>query len=220
MTPFTINIKEILNITPFVMHVVCTAPKDFVCVPGQFITVLFNSDGKELRRPYSIASRNPQEIEFCIKDVDGIASRFFRTAKPGDSLECIGPLGHFHMPEGDIACIATGVGVAPFRLMIPTALKEGRTAYLLAGYRHETDILYDEEFKAYPSTQFRYTVVLSKPNTSSFKKGYVQDMLSVIPSDFKGSYLICGIYQMVKDVKQALLNAGVSKERIYTERFT
>jgi ferredoxin-NADP reductase len=220
MTQFSASIKDILSLTPDVMHIILSPPEEFMYVPGQFVSIVFNHAGVELRRPYSIASRDQNTIELCVKDVNGPCSQFLRTVSVGDALTLLGPFGRFLLPaEGDVVFISTGVGIAPFRSMIAAALADNRHVTLIAGYRTEKDILYHEEFLSYHKN-FKYLVCLSGPESSDFKKGYVQDLLGEVPPSFQGHFLICGVHPMVQAVRDALLTAGFEKKNIHMERFT
>lgn len=210
------NITSIEKITPSVYHVVLANP-GVSFLPGQFISILLEHEGREIRRPYSIASKDQKTIDLCIKDVGGPASLFFRNAKVGDSIRFVGPIGKFIMPTGDIIFISTGVGIAPFRSMIAHA-KERQTM-LIAGYRKKEDILYDQEFRSYHNN-FKYNVCLSQSEEELFPRGYVQDLLDKIPSDFNGHFMICGVLPMIQNVTKKLIEKGFKKEQIITERFT
>lgn len=220
MKEFSSKILDIKKLAEDVFHISLEAPPNFSFIPGQFISLLITVDGKELRRPYSIASINQEKIELCVKNVGGPASQIFSHAKKGDSLRFIGPMGRFTLPEAqDLVFISTGVGIAPFRAMIAQAISEGRNITLIAGYRYKNSILYHEEFLKYHNN-FKYYVCLSKPEDNVFPKGHVQDLLKEIPSNFKGKILICGVYEMIQDVINKLLEKGFRKEQIITERFT
>lgn len=219
MKQFIARVLEIKQLTPEVKHITLSAPDGFTFLPGQFVSIIFTHEGKELRRPYSIASKTQGTIELCMKDVGGPCSLYLRTISVGDEITLLGPLGRFLLPPGDLVFISTGVGVAPFRPMIHHALSEGRNVTLIAGYRTEQDVLYHDEFSAYHKN-FKYLVCISRPKEDVFAQGYVQDMLGEIPDSFTGQFLICGILPMIQDVSAALIARGVDTKRIHTERFT
>ena len=101
--------------------------------PGQFIMIKCVEDMYEnplLRRPFSIFNihRNarggrPNGMDLLVKDV-GVGTHKLALSKPGQLLNCLGPLGHGfqvnHELRADtsIAClVAGGVGIAPMLLL-------------------------------------------------------------------------------------------------------
>lgn len=91
------------------------------CQPGQFINIrVNNSYDPLLRRPFSIydASENTLKIMVLIR---GRSTELLAQKKPGDKLNCIGPLGNpFQLPSQSKPplIIAGGIGIAPFLYFI------------------------------------------------------------------------------------------------------
>src|SRR5688572_26245938 len=88
---------------------------------GQFITLILNRNGKELRRSYSISTAPgfDHHISFTIKEVtNGEVSRYLlRHLRPGSLLTAMEPSGRFvyepSLTARDIYLIAAGSGVTP-----------------------------------------------------------------------------------------------------------
>ncbi|MCE9625200.1 MAG: FAD-dependent oxidoreductase, partial [Deltaproteobacteria bacterium] len=135
------KIKEIYNahlvqideMTPTVRNFHFEFPEKprFDYRPGQFVMVEVPREGKNVRKPYSIASPPdwPGKIELCIKKVEGgYVSSYFFDLKPGYIMPMEGPLGVFKLkdplPE-HLIFVATGTGIAPLRAMIHPLLKNG-----------------------------------------------------------------------------------------------
>ena len=63
--------SKVLENTPLsegVKHLVFTVPENFSFIPGQYVSLIVDKDGKKFRRPYSIASKpRDNTIEICVK---------------------------------------------------------------------------------------------------------------------------------------------------------
>ncbi|WP_323676608.1 FAD-binding oxidoreductase [Halorubellus sp. PRR65] len=130
-------------------------PLDFA--PGQYATVTF--DGHP--RPYSIASSpTADELEFCIRRVPGgtLTSDVFQSLEVGDEVTVRGPNGELVLgdpSERDVAFLATGTGVAPFKSMLDYVYETDRhvvdgherDVWLFLGAAYEDDLAYREAFR-------------------------------------------------------------------------
>lgn len=108
---------------------------------GQFLTLVFNVNGKELRRSYSLCSSPDvdEPLSIAIKRVEnGEISRILhhKTAV-GDVLTAVEPNGRFsYVPEPrlkrTVFLFAAGVGITPLYAIVKTALiREQHTKIIL-----------------------------------------------------------------------------------------
>lgn len=207
--------------------------ENFSFTPGQFISVVDREDGKDVTRAYSIASpRGGNRFALCLNRVeDGIVSPWLFRLKPGDELDIQEPLGYFTLrhPGHRAIFIATGTGIAPFRSMLLDHLP--RTAphiTLLFGVRYEQGLLYREELEqlAEQYESFRFLPTITRPTESwSGRTGRVQahldealalrtpDELAII------DVYICGLKEMVDDVRKELKQRGFDRKQIIYEKY-
>jgi ring-1,2-phenylacetyl-CoA epoxidase subunit PaaE len=89
-------------------------------LPGQYLTLLFQSNGREQRRAYSFSSCPGVDVLPAItvkRVVNGaFSNHLLLHARPGDLLDAIGPNGLFILPENEINTlffIAAGSGITP-----------------------------------------------------------------------------------------------------------
>jgi ferredoxin-NADP reductase len=198
-------------------------PLDFA--PGQFCFLYFEREGKMKAKAYSVASLTNDVLEFCIKRVEGgYMSNKLRTLQKGDVVKIGGPYGFFVVEpvERDVIFMATGTGICPMRPMIRKILDEHpkTTITLIFGVRTQEDILYRKEWEvlAQDHTNFNFVPVLSREDWNG-EQGHVQD---VVEKYWKGDvvdFYVCGLFPMVDEVKALLLEKGVPKERIHSERY-
>jgi NAD(P)H-flavin reductase len=196
---------------------------------GQFVSFKENLDGKEIIRPYSIASLpDGNRFELCLNLVeDGHFSPYLFKMNPGDSLEMGAPLGFFVVrnPAKDALFIATGTGIAPFRAMTPDYLShpESKDLTLLFGVRHEGSIYYRDEFEklATQRSRFRFWPTLSRPDGSwQGRTGHVQTHLLEAIGDRRDlDIYICGMKAMVDDVRGILKQMGFDRKQIIFEKY-
>jgi ferredoxin-NADP reductase len=203
----------------------------FDFIPGQFVMITVEKEGKPVKKPYSIASppHFKDRIELCIKRVEGgFVSNWFFQLKIGDRVEFTGPKGvfkiHEPLPE-HLMFVATGTGIAPLRAQFHHLLEKGHRGKITLVFcnRYETEILFEQELKdlaaKYPN--FNYVPVISRPKAWTGEKGYVQDVIRRRFSDPKGIQVyICGLVPMVNDLKACLMEIGYPKEAIHFEKWT
>ncbi len=224
---FGSKVLEVKQLTPTVKQLRFSTPEDFTHLPGQFVSLLLDVDGKEVRKPYSIASA-PQKgwIELCVKLVEGgVGSTYLHGLSVGDEVKFIGPMGMFRIKDKDAAItfICTGAGIAPFRAMIPWLLEQGHTdVRLFMGFRYEEEILYASEFKQLAKKYEGFTLhyCVSRPHGIYHgETGRVQGLVEKHSETYDGDFYLCGLFDMIKETGAFLSSHGVDKSRIRFERY-
>lgn len=198
-------------------------PKEIAFLPGQ--TVMFRvSPG--VNRSMSIASPPSEKNSILVAhDVSpmGPYSQWTVKAKVGDTMQFVGPLGIF-IPDKESKrkkiFIATGSGIAPFHGMLFDGFSTPVALYW--GLRHEEDIFWKDEFedleKQYPG--FNFHLVLSKPHQGwQGKVGHVTAYVFREKELTNSDFYLCGSREMIKEMEERLLSAGVPKQQIKKELF-
>jgi ferredoxin-NADP reductase len=204
-----------------------------VFTPGQFVSIVEKKGAKEITRAYSIASpRDGNRFALCLNRVpDGLVSPQLFSLKPGDEIEFNEPLGYFTLrhPGHRAVFVATGTGVAPFRSMLLDHLPRTHPhVTLLFGVRYAEGLLYREEFEKlaqeYPSFKFMPTV--SRPDSSwTGRTGRVQSHLDEAlalrtPDEIETiEVYVCGLQEMVDDVRAQLKSKGLGRKQIIYEKY-
>ncbi len=112
-------------------------------VPGQFIHV--KADNLFLRRPFSIAGHKENLFTILFKVV-GEGTKILSSAKEGDNLSVIGPLGKgFQVSkEWKSAFLAGGgTGIAPLVFLSDTLLNKGVSVTFFYGAKKKDEIAFD-----------------------------------------------------------------------------
>jgi CDP-4-dehydro-6-deoxyglucose reductase len=145
---------------------------------------------------------------------------------PGDAIQMRPPLGTFVLrnPPRDSVFVATGTGIAPFRGLLQQHLGAGSPPFtLLFGVRYESHLYYRDEFEALARRfpHFRFLPVLSRPESSwTGCTGHVQAHLNdAIAGRTELDFYLCGLKQMVDDVRSILKGKGFDRKQIRYEKY-
>jgi NAD(P)H-flavin reductase len=227
MNIFSVKLVEKTSLNQDVFELKFNKPEDFKYEAGQFVQFLIPDGDKKSPRSYSISSL-PKEnyIEFCVKIIpNGLASTYFKNMKIGDELELKGPLGRFVSNESknNTCLVATGVGLAPIYGVIMNELKIKKNPsriHLHFGVRSEKDIFWLERLERLDRDfdNFSYTLTLSRPtDTWDSHKGRVTEYAKDEKVD--QDFFLCGSAEMVKEVRQILIDKKADPKRIHFEIF-
>jgi CDP-4-dehydro-6-deoxyglucose reductase len=198
-------------------------------VPGQFLSLTRRFGEDEITRAYSIASPpGGGRFALCANLVpDGHFSPFLFGLEPGGEIDFKGPYGAFTLrrPVADSIFVATGTGIAPFRSMLLSELSKhpDRNFTLIFGVRHEHGLLYHEEWVAmareFPN--FRYVPSLSRPtHTWTGATGRVHPLaLEALGERRDMDIYICGLREMVDELRAKLKEVGVDRKRLIYEKY-
>ena len=207
---------------------------------GQFITILFEHDGKVLRRSYSVA--NPphgNKIEFTASFVEGgPGSAYLFSRNPGDAITVTGPFGRLILKPEDnqyqrFIFIGTSTGITPYRSMLPniaTQLKQHPhfQVEIIQGVQKFENILFSNDFDTFCQQhhEARFSVALSRQTEGLAKTefdihhGHVQDVLmKKNPNPSTDLIYLCGNPKMIDDTFELLKTHGFSIQQIIREKY-
>jgi ferredoxin-NADP reductase len=198
-------------------------------VPGQFLSLTAEILGEEITRAYSIASPpNGSTFAFCANLVaDGRFSPWLFSLPLGGEIDFRGPYGAFILrrPVSDSIFVATGTGIAPFRSIIHSKLRENPDSRftLIFGVRYEHGLLYHEEWlrSARELPNFEYRPTLTRPPEGwPGLTGRVQHhVIEGIKARRDVDVYICGLREMVDDLRSKLKEIGLDRKRIIYEKY-
>ncbi|MEK7545152.1 MAG: FAD-dependent oxidoreductase [Patescibacteria group bacterium] len=207
-------------------------PEEIEFKAGQFINIRVDDGNKKiLFRSYSILSKTSEKkvIRSCIKIVrEGRCTEWLEKIPLGTPVTFMGPIGMFvckKESEKNMLFIATGTGITPLLCMIEDELKNGqkKSIHLLWGFRNESHIFYQERLEklAEQYKNFTYEITLSQPSESwKGARGRVTEQLEKKDLDKeKTDVYICGLGDMVLDVKNLCMKKEIPAESIHFERY-
>lgn len=216
----------------------------FAFKPGQFLTLRASIDGQSVRRSYSICSSQQQfakgnEIEVGVKPVaGGVFSNWAVKLQPGDALDVMLPEGRFTprpaaagLASPHRVAFAAGSGITPVLSIIASTLHaepDSNFTLVYANQRVNT-IMFNEALQdlkdTYPARLTLIHVLSRQAQDVPLLGGRldaakVAELLNtLLPVQHIDEAFVCGPEGMIDATEQALLAAGLPKERIHTERF-
>jgi len=224
MKTFNAKIIEKKQLTNDVIELSLEKPADFNFKAGQFVSIKIKNKDVVKMRSYSILSTISEDrLRFVIKIIkNGFASDVFENCKVGDEFEVRGPGGKFIFEddENEYWFISTGTGIGPMYSMIMEFVRKipNKKFKLIAGFRKKENLLYHNEFMKLENENenFEYLPTLTRDGWDG-AKGKVYEHLE---GDLSGkTFYICGLKEMVKDVKEKLILLKVKEENIKFEKY-
>jgi ring-1,2-phenylacetyl-CoA epoxidase subunit PaaE len=208
---------------------------------GQFLTLITNVNGKEVRRAYSLCSSPyvDEDLAVSVKRVDnGLMSNWLPdNLKTGSIMKIMEPMGQFtteYNPTSKrhIILFAGGSGITPMMSIIKSVLvKEPNSICSLIYCNRDIDsiIFKDELEKLEIKHEGRLHVIHVLDNAPMNWQGYSgllnHDMLARLFERMPDwgvsntTYLMCGPEGMMKNVETLLGERGIGNEKIFKESF-
>jgi glycine betaine catabolism B len=207
----------------------------FDYLPGQFVTLEVEIDGKSVMRPYSISSTptRPYHLSVTIKRVEGgVVSNWMHDCfGVGDRLKLVGgAMGQFtcmpNLPE-KMLLISAGSGITPMlsmSRMVQDTLVESDIVFLHSARKPEDIVCRSElETMAAQMPNFQLLVTLTQAKESAWLglTGRISEaMLELTVPDWRmRSVFVCGPNGFMQHVRETLENMGFPMEQYQEESF-
>lgn len=212
---------------------------EFQYSQGQHLTLKAMIDGKEERRSYSLCS-SPTENKWqvAVKKINGgLFSGYVNDkVKKGDTLEIMAPSGKFFRETNkevakNYIMFAAGSGITPILSIIKThlALEPNSTFQLFYLNRSVKSIIFKEEIELLKNKYFgRFEIFhfLTKEHRSIelFNGRFSKEKMEILTEKIidiptVDECFICGPEEMIFLVRDELVAAGLSKDKIHFELF-
>ena len=238
-----LKVAEVRKETASAVSILFEVPSDlkesFNFIPGQYVTVKLEIEGKEIRRSYSICSAPYEnELRVAVKAVEnGVFSNYaFNTLEEGDVLEVSPPEGKFNLVSAtshqrNYLAFVAGSGITPVISMVKDVLfKELHSTFVLVyGNKSSEDVIFKNEIEQlqekYPN-RFKVQWVYSQKLTSDAILGRIDKNLanSLLKNNFKGTdfygFYLCGPEAMIDTVTDAIKENEHPASKIHFELFT
>lgn len=231
--------KETRDAVVVTFDVPAALEQDYRFTQGQYLTLRTTLNNEDIRRSYSICSGvQDNALRVAIKRVAGGEFSTWANSdlKPGDMIDVMPPMGHFHVPldaanKKHYLGFAAGSGITPILSIIKTTLEaEPHSRFTLCyGNRASSTVIFREELAALKDKyleRFTLTYVLSRePQDIALFSGRINDekcrelLDNWVDVNDIDVVFICGPQQMTEDVSSVLAERGVPKEKIKAELF-
>lgn len=213
----------------------------FAFKAGQHLTLRATIDGEEVRRNYSLCTA-PAESDWMVT-VKRIGGGLFSNwigdqLKPGDTVEVMVPHGSFTTEfdpanKRHLVAIAGGSGITPVMSLVRTLLREEPQSRftLFYGNRDSSSVIFLESLAALKDKHLGrfeiYHFLDQEDQDIDLFNGMLdrtrceEAIAHLVPDAAEvDGWFICGPGPMMDAAEGALLDRGISKERIHIERFT
>ncbi len=207
---------------------------------GQYITLIMQIDGKEVRRSYSLSSSPAidDHLAVTVKKIEGgnVSHYLNHKLKPGDKIRVLQPMGNFttefnENQDRTLLLFAGGSGITPLISILKTLLvREPKSnAILIYQNRNLQSIIFKgliDSLVAKHPNDLKVFHVLSKPEKSwKGKSGRLTaDMVKHIIQEtnfnlHNTDVFFCGPSGMMNTAEMVMEELGVDKSRFYKESF-
>ena len=170
-----------------------------ITAPGQFVNIQL--EGKFLRRPISVCDWSDKTLTIIYKVV-GKGTEQMKAMAAGEKLDILTGLGNgYDMTAAGShpVLIGGGVGVPPMYGLAKRLAEQGIRFSVILGFNTQSEIFYEDEFKALGAD-----VQVTTVDGSYGVKGFVTDALNM---DYTYFYT-CGPEPMLKAVYKASATSG------------
>jgi ring-1,2-phenylacetyl-CoA epoxidase subunit PaaE len=240
---YDLKIRQIVQETKDAITIVLEQPatEKLKYRPGQFLTLIVNIGGKEVRRSYSLCSspfldENPA---VTVKRVDnGLMSNWLAdNLKPGSSIRIMEPMGQFTTEyaktnKRHVVMFAGGSGITPMMSIIKSLLTQEPDSIVSLIYcnRNIDSIIFKEVLEKW-ATEYegRLHVIHVLDEAPMNWQGYsgllnhemLVKLFERIPiwGIDKTTYLMCGPEGMMKNVETLLDAHQIPRAKIFKESF-
>ena len=222
-------VKEVVPETPDASSFVLDVPDDlretFRYRPGQFCTFRVHVDGEEQLRSYSMSSspETDADLTVTVKRVAGglVSNWLLDHLAAGDVVEATKPAGVFcpQQAERPVVGFCGGSGITPVMSITKHVLaRTARPIRLLYANRDRTSVIFDQ---ALATLRAGHAERLEVRHHIDADGGYLgpDDVVAFLGGDVDADFYVCGPGPFMDVVESALVDLGVTAERIFIERF-
>lgn len=208
-------------------------------LPGQFLTLIFDLDGREVRRSYSFNNCSPcgEELSVTVKRIDNgeISRLLHHRLEVGEILNVLTPQGKFTYNSQEnsankLILFAAGVGITPLFSILKAALHETKDTEIVLVYSNSSSqntLFYDELMDLEKKFADRMKIIWLFSTAKNLLRARLnRDLIREVMHDFsleetKKDTLIytCGPVIYMDLCKFTLLGMGFSEDQILRETF-
>ena len=193
------EIVENISLTNSVYKMTLRGDTSAITAPGQFVNIQL--DGLFLRRPISVCDLEGDMLTIIYKVV-GKGTKQMASMQCGqlDVLTGLGNGYDWSLAGDKPVLLGGGVGVPPMYLLAKKLLQQGKNVTVILGFNTESEVFYENEFRA-----LGCDVVVTTVDGSYGQQGFVTDALREMSYTH---FFTCGPEPMLKAVYRSTTTSG------------
>lgn len=239
---YTLKVKEIIQETVDAITIVFESPAEgMTYVAGQFLTLITDINGEEVRRSYSLCTSmlTDKDPAVTIKRVEGgkMSNFFADSLKAADTIKVMQPMGSFtsQVETGNkrhLVLFGGGSGITPLMAITKEVLhgEPDSIVSMIYANRNINSIIFQEQLdEMQRNFEGRFQVIHILDDAPLNWQGpsgllnpeKVKTLLERIPNwgVEKTEYFMCGPEGMMNNVDAILEELRIPKENIFRESF-
>ena len=193
------TIIENIPLTESVYRMTLQGDTSAITAPGQFVNIQL--DGLYLRRPISVCNVEGDKLTIIYKVVGkGTAQMAAMQSGQLDVLTGLGNGYDLSLSGDRPVLLGGGVGVPPMYMLCKKLLEQGKAVQVILGFNTNSEVFYEEEFKALGAA-----VTVTTVDGSYGMKGFVTTALEAMDYSY---FYTCGPEPMLKAIYRASKTSG------------
>jgi len=218
-------VDEVADTRSFVLEIPPPLAATFAYAAGQFCSFRATIGGEPVVRSYSMSSAPDTGDPFTVtvkRVPDGKMSNWMNDAlAPGDTIEVTRPAGLFVLREAEVPIVAFagGSGITPVLSIIKTALATTRREIALVyANRNAGSVIFAAELERLRAASGGRLSVLHHLDS---ERGFLDAAAcaSLVGNRTDADFYVCGPAPYMDAVEAGLARRGVSRSRLFVERF-
>jgi len=227
-----LKVSNVQRLTEDSVKISFDVPNDlssnFDFIAGQYLTIIKNINGEELRRSYSICSAPSEKLSIAVKKVPyGKFSNWaLNSLNEGDELLVSEPQGNFKLDSNArfIVSFVAGSGITPILSMVKKLENEVADFRLFYGNKTANSVMFKSELANLRNTKTTFAYSKEQVEGEIYGRLTKEKITEIIKSDLNllkaDAYYMCGPEELILNAKSVLEMFGVNKGKIHFELFT
>ncbi|GHB26434.1 ferredoxin--NADP reductase [Mongoliitalea lutea] len=238
----SLKVREVVKETADTVTIYFEQPEPYLDYkPGQFLTLILEIDGKEVRRSYSLCTSpfvDPYPGISVKRVTGGLVSNYLNDQiRPGKTIEIMKPLGNFTVPfhsqnKRNFVMVAGGSGITPIMGILKSALinEPQSKVSLLYCSRNEEQIIFKnalEGLQAKYGERLEIVHNLSQPSAAwsgwsgRLDATKIKEFHQKVTenSTLEPLFFVCGPEGIMDASKETWVSLGVASDNILSESF-
>lgn len=190
---------------------------------GQFVIVRFLTSGFwSEAHPFSFSQEpNDQYLRLTIK-ASGDFTKKLKDIPINTTVLVDGAHGVFvPVKNKKTLLIAGGIGITPFRAMLPSLIKQEPSTILIVSNKKKSDSIFSNELISYiQNNNFQLINLLTQEESQLNNRLDLKMIQNLVPDWQEREIYLCGPKKMIIDLMEQMRQVGINKKQLHYELFS